>query len=237
MAQIFLKVSDHRITVNTGAILSQDSNEYDSIKFEFDSTWDGYTPSAILYQKITEPLVLELTDGMCSIPSVVLKDNTPLYVGARGISTSGDDKRVTTQMVSFQVFYGAIKGNNSTSLEIGNDDLEKIWDAIAGKVSIKQSTLYSGKFLGVDSHGIVKPLNLPNDVWDINDDNNGNIEFIAIEASDDETISAEDVATLNEVKSFLNIESDGSDDSDDGSDDIAINDVATLDEVKTFLQL
>lgn len=51
MAQIFLKVSDHRIIVNNGAILSQDSHEYGSVKFEFDSTWDGYIPSAILYQK------------------------------------------------------------------------------------------------------------------------------------------------------------------------------------------
>ena len=233
MAQIFLKVSDHRIIVNNGAILSQDSHEYDSVKFEFDSTWDGYIPSAILYQNITEPLMLELTNNMCDIPSDVLKDNTPLNVGVRGISESGD-KRVTTQMVSFQVFYGAIKGNNSTSIEIGNDDLDKLWDAIAGKVSIKQSTLYSGKFLGVDSSGIVKPLNLPNDVWDINDDNNGNIEFIEIVAVDEEVIPDEDIATLNEVKVFLGMESD---DSDNDSDDITINDIATLDEVKTFLQI
>ena len=38
MAQIILHVSDHKVTVDNSVMLAQDSNEYDSIKFIFDST-------------------------------------------------------------------------------------------------------------------------------------------------------------------------------------------------------
>lgn len=45
MAQIILHVSDHRVSVDNSVMLAQDSNEYDSIKFIFDSTIMGTVAS------------------------------------------------------------------------------------------------------------------------------------------------------------------------------------------------
>ena len=160
MAQIILYVSDHKISIDDSVLLAQDSNQYDSIKFIFDSTWDGYTSNAIMYQKIQDVISVPLKNDMCYIPSHVLKYNSPLYIGARGTNSSDTDKRVTTQMVSFQVTSGAIRGNNSTSEEIGNADYKTLMSLLNGKVNIKQGTDYSGMFLGVDSSGNVKPMDI-----------------------------------------------------------------------------
>ena len=179
MAQIILHVSDHRVSVDNSVMLAQDSNEYDSIKFIFDSTWDGFSRSAILYQKINDPIAISLTDDMCYIPSYVLKYNSPLYIGARGIQSSDEStKRVTTQMISFQVASGAIRGNNSTSEEIGSDEYKTLMSILNGKVDINQGINYAGKYLGIDSSGNVKPMDIQiSGGINIKDDGYGNIEL------------------------------------------------------------
>lgn len=182
MAQIILYVSDHRVSVDNSVLLAQDSNEYDSIKFVFDSTWDGYTRNAIMYQKIQDVISVPLEDNMCCIPAHVLKTNSPLYIGARGFDTVSDNKRVTTQMISFQVASGAIRGNNSTSEEIGNDEYKTLMAILDGKVNINQGTDYSGKFLGIDSSGKVKPMDVLKSSVAIKDDGNGNVEILSVTA-------------------------------------------------------
>lgn len=158
MATITLNVSDHKITVDNSVLLAQDSNNYDKIKFIFDDTWDGYTRYAILYQKLNDITKIALVNDGCDIPSCALKQNSPLYIGARGISSSGDSMRVTTQMISFQVASGAINGVDGVPEEISTQEYRALLAKVDGKVDINQGISNSGKILGINSSGKVVPI-------------------------------------------------------------------------------
>ena len=52
MAQLYLKIEGIKIiTDNNYTFLTQNSNNYDSIKFEFDEEWNGFSKTAVLHQK------------------------------------------------------------------------------------------------------------------------------------------------------------------------------------------
>lgn len=108
MAQLFLKIKDTKIiTDNNYAFLAQNSNNYDTIKFEFDEEWDDFSKTVILHQKENETVKINLENNICLIPSTVLRYALPLYVSVHGISLNGTDEKDTEHM-SFNVMRGII---------------------------------------------------------------------------------------------------------------------------------
>lgn len=103
MAQLYLKIEGIKIiTDNNYTFLTQNSNNYDSIKFEFDEEWNGFSKTAVLHQKKQEITELKIENDMCYIPERALKYGLPLYVSVHGSSSDGLTD-IDTEHMSFNV--------------------------------------------------------------------------------------------------------------------------------------
>lgn len=93
---------------NTPEISSGNVN-YDSIKFEFCSSWDGFTKTAIFYRSEDEVFYQLLDEAdTCIIPKEVLTERGVIHIGVFGVY---DDKVITSQVLSYRISQGAITEN------------------------------------------------------------------------------------------------------------------------------
>lgn len=88
---IKLKTVDQRLTVVQQPILASGDVGTVSVEYELDSYWDGYVPSGTFYTGKTPEDVYEqpLEGGACVVPWEVLQEDGVLYIGLRGVDTSG----------------------------------------------------------------------------------------------------------------------------------------------------
>ena len=73
MAQIQILLEKQLLTIqNTEIIASGDSN-FDSCKFAFDDSWDGFTKTAVFYQdKSNVQYAVLSNDDTCIIPAAAM---------------------------------------------------------------------------------------------------------------------------------------------------------------------
>ena len=90
-------------------IASGDSN-FDSCKFTFDDTWDGFTKTGVFYQDKTNVQYAVLgKDDTCMIPAAAMAKAGRMYIGVFGIR---DNAVVTSTLVMIDIKEGAISGGN-----------------------------------------------------------------------------------------------------------------------------
>ena len=65
-----------------------------SCEFTFDDSWDGYTVTAVFSTNSSRLVNMAIVDGVCEIPSEVLRPNARIRIGIFGID--GDRSRPTT---------------------------------------------------------------------------------------------------------------------------------------------
>lgn len=130
MATINFTVEDHSIRVDNLIELAQGSNNFDTCAFTFDSSWDGFTLYAVMYQNPKNVFKKPLDSAKtCKIPVEVLKKSGWLYVGARG--EKEDQTIATSVVVRFSVRDGAVDGNE-TGQEMLN---ESQYEYLLGKIN------------------------------------------------------------------------------------------------------
>ena len=130
MATINITVEDHSIRVDNLIELAQGSNNFDTCAFTFDSSWDGFTLYASMYQNPKNVFKLPLDESnTCKIPVNVLQKSGWLYIGARG---EKDDETIGTSIVvKLPVRNGAVNGN-----ETGQEMLDQSqYEYLLGKVN------------------------------------------------------------------------------------------------------
>ena len=149
MSTINLQVVGHEITNYDYITLAQGSHNYDTLSFTFDSSWDGYTKFAILYQSLKEIYKIDIVDSVCKIPIDVLKLNKPLCIGARG--ENGTTSIVTTKMLSFPVSSGAIDSTKDATSFISTSQYEGVLKTLSEKLD--KTGWSPNKYIGTDSNG------------------------------------------------------------------------------------
>ena len=119
MPTINFTVEGHNILVDNLTELAQESNNFDTCAFTFDSSWDGFTLYAVMYQDPKNVFKKRLdNENKCKIPAEKLKKSGWLYIGARG--EKADQTVATTIMFKIRVRNGAVDGTE-TGQEVLNE--------------------------------------------------------------------------------------------------------------------
>lgn len=108
MAQIEIVLEKQLLTIQNREVISSGDVNYDSCRFEFDESWEGYIKTAVFYQEKQKVYyaVLDKKD-MCFIPAPAIAKASPLYIGVFGALGS---KILTSSMDSIPIVEGAISG-------------------------------------------------------------------------------------------------------------------------------
>ena len=103
--QIKLNVSEHLLTLAGTSMLAGGSENVDTIKVTFDSTWNGFGKLAVFNTEKTDSTNVAIdTDGIATIPS--LKSKKYLRIGIVGIK---NEQTYTTNVIKVYVEDGAVK--------------------------------------------------------------------------------------------------------------------------------
>jgi hypothetical protein len=105
---MILVIEGHEVKVaRTVPLVSSSVNIYEA-EFRFDSSWDGYTKTAVFAAGKTAVAVL-LTSNKCTIPWEVLQSRGSLRIGVYGVS--GDKVRPTIWSETLSVAEGVDDGD------------------------------------------------------------------------------------------------------------------------------
>lgn len=87
MAQIEVLLERQMLSVVNQEIISSGDISYDTCRFSFDGTWDGFAKTGVFYQdkKNVQYAVLE-ADGSCMIPAQAMAREGSMYIGVFGVS-------------------------------------------------------------------------------------------------------------------------------------------------------
>lgn len=116
MATINLTVYGHEITCTNEEkpVLSQGSHNIDTVIFTYDSTYSGYKLYATMYQSMSDPVLVELSNNSCKIPIDALRYPGKVRIGLRAEDSNGS-VIATSCLEWFNVEPGAIDGSEGTS--------------------------------------------------------------------------------------------------------------------------
>lgn len=113
MAQIGILLEKQLLTIKNREIISSGDSNYDSCKFTFDETWNGFTKTAVFYQdKANVQYVVLGNDDTCMIPAAAMAKEGRLYIGVFGISGRSV---LTSTLDTIDIAEGAISGETVTT--------------------------------------------------------------------------------------------------------------------------
>ncbi len=110
MAQIKLLLEKQLMMMENQEIISSGDSNFDSCKFIFDETWDGFTKTGVFYQdKANVQYAVLGNDDTCMIPAAAMARAGRMYIGVFGIK---DTAVVTSTLCIIDIKDGAISGEN-----------------------------------------------------------------------------------------------------------------------------
>ncbi|MBD5550486.1 MAG: hypothetical protein HDQ96_04820 [Lachnospiraceae bacterium] len=110
MAQIKLLLEKQLLTIQNQEIISSGDSNFDSCKFTFDESWDGFTKTGVFYQdKANVQYAVLGKDDTCVIPAAAMARAGRMYIGVFGIK---DTAVVTSTLEFIDIKEGAISGDN-----------------------------------------------------------------------------------------------------------------------------
>lgn len=108
MAQIKLLLAKQLLIIQNAEIIASGDSNFDSCKFLFDETWEGFTKTGVFYQDKTNVQYAVLgSDDTCMIPAAAMAKAGRMYIGVFGIK---DTAVVTSTLVNIDIKEGAISG-------------------------------------------------------------------------------------------------------------------------------
>lgn len=123
MAQIEIISEKQLLTIQNREVISSGDVNYDSCRFEFDESWEGYIKTAVFYQEKQKVYYAVLdNENKCYIPAPAIVKASPLYIGVFGVK---GNKILTSSMDSIPIVEGAVSG-----AEIDIEPSETVFAAI-----------------------------------------------------------------------------------------------------------
>lgn len=109
MSQLLARCIEQVLMFENTPEISSGNVNYDSVKFDFCSSWTGFTKTAIFYRNEDE-VYYQLLDeaNTCIIPKEVLAERGVIHIGVFGVY---GDKLLTSQVLSYRISQGAITEN------------------------------------------------------------------------------------------------------------------------------
>jgi len=159
MAQINILLEKQFLTIQNQEIISSGDYNFDSCKFIFDGSWDGFTKTAVFYQDKTNVQYAVLgNDDTCIIPAAAMARAGRMYIGVFGVK---ETSVVTSTMGNIDIPEGAISGEN-VSTEPADDIFLAIiaqYQRIIGMMAQYESTAEQFNVLMSEQNVILEALN------------------------------------------------------------------------------
>lgn len=109
-SKIIISTDDQNLSYDDmPEIFSGDVN-YDLVKFNFDTSWDGFAKTAVFYVDPSEPygyFVDSQNDNTVKIPSVLMKESCVINIGVYGVGGNGDIIK-TSQILKYKIGEGCV---------------------------------------------------------------------------------------------------------------------------------
>lgn len=129
MAQIEIVLEKQLLTIQNREVISSGDVNYDSCRFEFDGSWEGYIKTAVFYQEKQKVYYAVLdNEDKCYIPAPAIVKASPLYIGVFGVL---GNKILTSSMDSIPIVEGAVSGE-----EIDVEPSETVFAAIVAHYQV-----------------------------------------------------------------------------------------------------
>lgn len=108
MAQIEILLEKQLLTIQNREVIASGDVNYDSCRFEFDESWEGYIKTAVFYQEKQKVYYAVLdNENKCYVPAPAIVKASPLYIGVFGVL---GNKILTSSMDSIPIVEGAVSG-------------------------------------------------------------------------------------------------------------------------------
>lgn len=106
MSEIRVTVTDQVLTLEDKPLIASGGVEENKIKFDFDSTWDGYIKVAVFYQD-KEHVYRQIVqaDNSCIVPKEATLNPGTMFFGVFGAK---GDKILTSEVIRYRIVQGAI---------------------------------------------------------------------------------------------------------------------------------
>lgn len=129
MAQIEIVLDKQLLTIQNREVVSSGDVNYDSCRFEFDGSWEGYIKTAVFYQEKQKVYYAVLdNENKCYIPAPAVVKASPLYIGVFGVL---GNRILTSAMDSMPIVEGAVSG-----AEIDIEPSETVFAAIVANYQV-----------------------------------------------------------------------------------------------------
>lgn len=159
MAQIKLLLEKQLMSIENQEIISSGNSSFDSCKFQFDETWDGFTKTGVFYQdKANVQYAVLGNDDTCMIPAAAMARAGRMYIGVFGMK---DTAVVTSTLCIIDIKEGAISGEN-VSTEPTDDVFLAIiaqYQRIADLMSRYEETAEQFNITMTEQNSILETLN------------------------------------------------------------------------------
>lgn len=134
MAQIEIILEKQLLTIQNREVISSGDVNYDSCRFEFDESWEGYIKTAVFYQEKQKVYYAVLdNEDKCYIPAPAIVKASPLYIGVFGVL---GNKILTSSMDSISIVEGAVSG-----AEVDIEPSETVFAAIIAHYQVILDTI------------------------------------------------------------------------------------------------
>ncbi|RKJ44383.1 hypothetical protein D7X98_12690 [bacterium 1XD8-76] len=159
MAQIKLLLEKQLLTIQNQDIIASGDSNFDSCKFIFDKTWEGFTKTGVFYQdKANVQYAVLGNNDTCMIPAAAMARAGRMYIGVFGMK---DTAVVTSTLCIIDIKEGAISGEN-VSMEPTDDIFLAIiaqYQRIADLMSRYEETAEQFNITMAEQNSILETLN------------------------------------------------------------------------------
>ena len=94
-----ISVIGERCAIVDGQVFVADAKKVYPVEFTFDSSWDGYTATAVFESAGSDPVSQLLVDGKCLVPWEVLTPNVRFRVGVFGVKDDIERPTIWTNYI------------------------------------------------------------------------------------------------------------------------------------------
>lgn len=154
MTVIRISAADQELTVVQEPTVASGDVETVKVEATVSEHWNGFTLSAVFFtDKDKTVYEIILSQNACNIPREVLTEACTLYIGLRGVLTSGEVK--TSDLIKYKVVRGAPTGT-ATAAGATPDVYQQFLAAVRNAEALAQSVrddADAGKFNGKDGTG------------------------------------------------------------------------------------
>ena len=110
MAQIEIEVRKQLLTIQNRELIASGDSNFDTCRFTFDKTWDGFVKTAVFYQDKSRVHYAVLGgDDTCVIPAAAMAQAGRMRIGVFGVRNT---VVVTSALDYIDIEEGAISGGN-----------------------------------------------------------------------------------------------------------------------------